>query len=178
MLIRAIENRFCFDNLITDGCIETLRILFCESALQQIFRLIIIMTTSFTHDKLNTFYENLWQLNVKIRRWQKRYHHFVLLISKKPYQMQNQRKRGPNALIKLMNGNIIIFHLFTKKRKFRIINKKININSIAISLLFISIPIIASLLIYSTISNEKKYIDISIIQPNIDPYTEKYGRTN
>ena len=44
MLIRAIENRFCFDNLITDGCIETLQILFCESALQQIFRLIILQT--------------------------------------------------------------------------------------------------------------------------------------
>ena len=73
---------------------------------------------------------------------------------------------------------LIVNLMFLKAFKFWIINKKININSIAISLLFISIPIIASFLVYSTISNEKKHIDISIIQPNIDPYTEKYGRTN
>ena len=43
----------------------------------------------------------------------------------------------------------------------------------------ISIPLILSLYIYDnqTINNKKK-LDISIIQPNIDPYTEKYGRTN
>ena len=68
--------------------------------------------------------------------------------------------------------------MFLKALKNWVINKKININSIATSLLFISIPIIASLLIYRTISDEKKHIDITIIQPNTDPYTEKYGRTN
>ena len=56
--------------------------------------------------------------------------------------------------------------------------KKIDIIRISSSILGISIPIIISLLIYNFQENDKEYLNVSILQPNIDPYTEKYGRTN
>ena len=34
------------------------------------------------------------------------------------------------------------------------------------------------MLIYNFQENDKEYLTVSILQPNIDPYTEKYGRTN
>ena len=48
----------------------------------------------------------------------------------------------------------------------------------SISLLAISIPLIISLYIYDNQTINNKKLDVSIIQPNIDPYNEKYGRTN
>lgn len=48
----------------------------------------------------------------------------------------------------------------------------------SISLLGISIPLIISLYIYDNQTINNKKLDVSIIQPNIDPYNEKYGRTN
>lgn len=49
---------------------------------------------------------------------------------------------------------------------------------LSISLLAISIPLIISLYIYDNQTINNKKLDVSIIQPNIDPYNEKYGRTN
>ncbi len=44
--------------------------------------------------------------------------------------------------------------------------------------LIILIPIIISILILKTYTEEGKDIDIVILQPNIDPYTEKYNTTD
>ncbi len=56
--------------------------------------------------------------------------------------------------------------------------KKIDIIRISFSILTISIPIIISLFIYTFQENDREYLNVSILQPNIDSYSEKYGRTN
>jgi len=45
-------------------------------------------------------------------------------------------------------------------------------------LLSVAFPIILSLFIYNNFEENEEFINVSIIQPNIDPYNEKYGRTN
>ena len=74
---------------------------------------------------------------------------------------------------------VLIVNLCFYKAYSNYIIKKKNYKKIfSISLLTISIPIIISLFIYNNQTVSKDSINISIIQPNIDPYNEKYGRTN
>jgi apolipoprotein N-acyltransferase len=58
------------------------------------------------------------------------------------------------------------------------LNNKYYLNKLSIGLLSISFPIIISLFIYQKEEKQDKYLDVTIIQPNIDPYNKKYGRTN
>lgn len=70
-------------------------------------------------------------------------------------------------------SNIIVFLLIKDirdKKDFKIIKKRI-----LISILIIFIPIISSLLIYYNYQEENKPVDIVVVQPNIDPYNEKFG---
>ena len=56
--------------------------------------------------------------------------------------------------------------------------KNINKYLVSYSVLFISLPITISLLLYDKNFETSNKIDFSILQPNIDPYNEKYGRSN
>ena len=69
--------------------------------------------------------------------------------------------------------NLLFFETFNQY-----LNKKYYLNKLSIGLLFISFPIIISLFIYKQDTEKEKFLDITIIQPNIDPYNKKYGRTN
>ena len=72
--------------------------------------------------------------------------------------------------------NILLFktidEYFNKK------NKLILIKKILFSIICILIPIFSSILIFLNIDDSKKSINVIIIQPNIDPYKEKYSFTN
>ena len=69
--------------------------------------------------------------------------------------------------------NLIFFQTLIKY-----LNKKYYLKTLSIGLLSISFPIIISLFIYIQDIKHEKHVDIVIIQPNIDPYNRKYGRTN
>lgn len=49
---------------------------------------------------------------------------------------------------------------------------------IARSILLISIPVLFSLWLYQQQENYNKTAKVVVLQPNVDPYTEKYGRSN
>ena len=70
--------------------------------------------------------------------------------------------------------NYVIFLFFSNYIK----SKKINQNLLIYSLLSVSIPISISFIIYNKEIEVSKKLDFSILQPNIDPYNEKYGRSN
>ena len=70
--------------------------------------------------------------------------------------------------------NIIFFKTYKSYK----INKRFKIKSISQGLISIAIPIIISLFIYKNYEETKNNMNVSIIQPNIDPYNEKYGRSN
>lgn len=57
-------------------------------------------------------------------------------------------------------------------------NNKIDVTKLSYSVLSISIPIIISLFIYNNQSSDIDSVKVSILQPNVDPYKEKYGKTN
>ena len=73
---------------------------------------------------------------------------------------------------------LIVNYLFLLAYNSYTKTKNIDIIKISSSILVISIPIIISLLIYSFQQDDKEYISVAVLQPNIDPYTEKYGKTN
>ena len=73
---------------------------------------------------------------------------------------------------------LLVNYLFLLVYNNYIKTKKINIVRISFSILTISIPIIISLFIYNFQENDREHISVTILQPNIDPYTEKYGRDN
>jgi len=72
--------------------------------------------------------------------------------------------------------NVLLFNVIDEYLNKK--NKTILIKKVAFSLICIFIPIISSLLIYLNIDDSKKSINVIIIQPNIDPYKEKYSFTN
>ena len=72
--------------------------------------------------------------------------------------------------------NVLLFNVIDEYLNKK--NKTILIKKISFSLISIFIPIISSLLIYLNIDDSKKSINVIIIQPNIDPYKEKYSFTN
>lgn len=57
-------------------------------------------------------------------------------------------------------------------------NRKYLTKSIVRTLLLIAIPIAISLWIYQKEEKNEKTARVVILQPNVDPYTEKYGRSN
>ena len=72
--------------------------------------------------------------------------------------------------------NVILFTAFNQYLENRDI--KILTRKIISPLIFILLPIIFSISIYLRIDDPKKEINVIIIQPNIDPYEEKYSFTN
>ena len=73
---------------------------------------------------------------------------------------------------------VLVINLVFYKTLENYLNNKYYLNKLSIGLLSISFPIIISLFIYQKEEKQEKHLDITIIQPNIDPYNEKYGRTN
>lgn len=71
--------------------------------------------------------------------------------------------------------NIWIFNIL-KKEHFKF--SKIFLRKMVGPLLFLSLPITLSLIIYQKVENPKRDIEIVIVQPNIDPYNKKYNITN
>ena len=70
--------------------------------------------------------------------------------------------------------NILFFRAYKAFKR----TNQYNIKSISLGLITIAVPIIISLFIYKNYEVTENQVNISIIQPNIDPYNEKYGRTN
>lgn len=69
--------------------------------------------------------------------------------------------------------NIAVFKAILQFREFR--EKGILYRSILKIALLILIPIITSLIIYYNYEEPKETLDLVILQPNINPYTEKYN---
>ncbi len=70
--------------------------------------------------------------------------------------------------------NYLFFILFQLWKE----NHKIDNKFLSYSILSLSIPVLISMLIFNNQNESDNYIKASIIQPNIDPYKEKYGKTN
>ena len=71
---------------------------------------------------------------------------------------------------------LVNFIFFKALNKY--LSNKYYLKKLSIGLLSISFPIIISLFIYREDIKHEKFVDIIILQPNIDPYNRKYGRTN
>ncbi len=72
--------------------------------------------------------------------------------------------------------NTYIFHRILAYRKHA--NRKSLINTVAISSALVLIPIGISLLILANYTEEGQEIEVVMLQPNINPYTEKYNTTD
>ena len=70
--------------------------------------------------------------------------------------------------------NYFFFSLFEYWKK----NNRINTKILSFSVLSLSIPIIISMFLYNSQKDDIDFVEASILQPNIDPYLEKYGKTN
>lgn len=68
--------------------------------------------------------------------------------------------------------NIAIFELL-KKITYKVTKKQIIYNSLLISIFFL-VPVTYSLIRYYTYQDEGYEVDVVVIQPNIDPYGEKF----
>lgn len=70
--------------------------------------------------------------------------------------------------------NILVFNLF---KKITILNESIKSQFKSITMLAIVLisPIVLSLIIYNNYTEQESPIEVVIVQPNIDPYTEKFG---
>ena len=73
---------------------------------------------------------------------------------------------------------LIVNYLFFLIYKNWVEIKKFDIIKFSYAILSLSIPIIISMYIYNNQSQDIDYVKVSILQPNIDPYEEKYGKTN
>ena len=72
--------------------------------------------------------------------------------------------------------NIAVFKAFLQFRQFK--EKAIIYRAALKVFLLISIPMAASLVIYYIVEEPEDTLDIVILQPNINPYTEKYNTTD
>lgn len=72
--------------------------------------------------------------------------------------------------------NIAVFKGILQYREFR--EKPIIYRSILKSVLLFSIPLAISLYLYSSYEEPDKSMNVLILQPNINPYTEKYNTTD
>jgi len=73
-------------------------------------------------------------------------------------------------------GNIMGYYLwdtYKEQRSFKAIKR-----GLTIMLLWITIPIGISTALYSSFSESEETINITVLQPNIDPYEEKYDLSN
>lgn len=76
----------------------------------------------------------------------------------------------------VLTANALVFYLLTqyKELSFWTASKKI----VAPTALLIALPVICSLWIYSRYEINGKTKEIIVLQPNVDPYTEKYDTPN
>lgn len=72
--------------------------------------------------------------------------------------------------------NLLIFSSLLNYKQTH--NRKILTTQIAKSILAIAIPIIISLVIFRNYENHGKPAQVIVLQPNINPYTEKYNQSN
>ena len=72
--------------------------------------------------------------------------------------------------------NILFFNAILKYKKHQI--KNVFVKSLLLPISIIVIGIFSSLYIYNTIPISETTVDVIVLQPNIDPYTEKYKMTN
>lgn len=72
--------------------------------------------------------------------------------------------------------NILFFNAFMNYKKHQ--NKQLFLKSALLPFSIISIGIFGSLYIYETTTIPKTTVDVVVLQPNVDPYTEKYATTN
>ncbi|MCB7481306.1 apolipoprotein N-acyltransferase [Christiangramia sediminis] len=73
-------------------------------------------------------------------------------------------------------ANIAIFKALLQYREFR--EKSIIYRAVFKLALLIQIPITGSLILYYNYQEPKETLDVVILQPNINPYTEKYNTTD
>ena len=76
----------------------------------------------------------------------------------------------------IMVVNLFIYNFFVDEKK--IFSRKEIIFKTLILVVLIVTPIICSRVIYKLNTQTENEIEIAILQPNIDPYTKKYKRTN
>lgn len=74
----------------------------------------------------------------------------------------------------ILLSNII---LYIAIRKFLLKQTKLAVYFIVIEILIIILPLILSKTIYNTVKFKGKTIEFIVVQPNINPYTEKYDST-
>ena len=72
--------------------------------------------------------------------------------------------------------NLILFKAVLHYREFKV--KSILYSAVVRLLLVVGIPMLVSYLIYENYKIPKEETDVLILQPNIDPYTEKYNTTD
>ena len=76
----------------------------------------------------------------------------------------------------IMVVNLFIYNFFVDEKK--IFSRKEIIFKMLILVVLVVTPIICSRVIYKLNTQTENEIEIAILQPNIDPYTKKYKRTN
>lgn len=69
--------------------------------------------------------------------------------------------------------NLLVFYFLKIKTEGKAIQKEIKM--VLILLAFIVVPILYSFIVYNNYSETENPIEIVLIQPNIDPYNEKFG---
>ncbi len=72
----------------------------------------------------------------------------------------------------ILLANIAIFKIFFKKNRKE--NKKVKLISLLYPLLLIVLPIVYSSIHYHYYQEKGEQVEIVVLQPNIDPYTEKF----
>lgn len=72
--------------------------------------------------------------------------------------------------------NIGLFKCFNTYTTLK--DKKVLLRGIAKNILIIAIPVIISLIILKTYTEGDQKVNVVVIQPNVDPYTEKYNQKN
>lgn len=74
----------------------------------------------------------------------------------------------------ILLANLAIFHML---KKLYILNNSMRqcVKQLILALSVIILPILFSLLIYSNYAEKKNPVDVVVVQPNIDPYGDKFG---
>ena len=71
----------------------------------------------------------------------------------------------------ILLSNIVVFHLYQNYKSNGIISSKLSIVWIAL----IALPIVLSVIMYYNYKEKINLVNVVVLQPNIDPYNEKFG---
>ncbi|NER12160.1 apolipoprotein N-acyltransferase [Leptobacterium flavescens] len=72
--------------------------------------------------------------------------------------------------------NILLFKIIEKYRENK--DRKALSRGIAINVLLFAVPVIISMIILKTYKESSEKVNIVVVQPNVDPYTEKFDQDN